>query len=312
MTNFYLIYGADKSLVQRERDKVLKSIGINDVVFYDMSTSSLGDVVEDASTMGLFSSKKVIVLDDCFFLGANKSIDEIEVLEKYIEKYNPNNYCILTAYMEKVDTRKKIYKLLSKHKVIELKKVDLEYLQDYVNEILKSDGFKMDDIDYFLKKVGNNLDNIKNELDKLMVYKLSDKVINNNDIDKICTKTLEEEIFVLTDAIIYKDIKKSLEYLDDFLNHGYDEMQIIMLLASQFRFMFQVKRLLNKNKSEGEIAKILEVNPYRVKFTVKKLYSYSEDMLLDYIKKVAKMDHDIKLGIMDKRIALELFVTLNN
>ena len=78
-----------------------------------------------------------------------------------------------------------------------------------------------------------------------------------------------------------------------------------------FRFFFQVKRLLNKNKSESEIAKTLEVNPYRVKFTVKKLYSYTENMLLNYIKKIAKMDHDIKLGLMDKRLALELFITMN-
>lgn len=311
MDNFYLIYGIDKSLVQREREKILKKLNIDDIVIYDVNNNSLLDIVEDASTMGLFSSKKVIVLDDCYFLGANKSIDNIEVLEDYIEKYNSNNYCILTSYTEKIDTRKKIFKLLNKHKVIELKKIDSNYLTNYVEEILKSNNCKMENIDYFLKRVGNNLDNIKNELDKLMIYKIDNNFINNNDVDKICEKILEEEIFVLTDAIIYKDIKKSLTYLEDFLNQGYDEMQIIMLLASQFRFMFQVKRLLNKNKSESEIAKILEVNPYRVKFTIKKLYSYSEDMLIDYIKKIAKMDHDIKLGIMDKRIALELFVIQN-
>ena len=68
---------------------------------------------------------------------------------------------------------------------------------------------------------------------------------------------------------------------------------------------------MNQNKSDGDIAKILEVNPYRVKFTIKKLYAYTESMLLQYIKKLAKMDHDIKLGLMDKKLALELFVTMN-
>ena len=68
---------------------------------------------------------------------------------------------------------------------------------------------------------------------------------------------------------------------------------------------------MNQNKLEGDIAKILEVNPYRVKFTVKKLYIYTEGMLLQYIKKLAKMDHDIKLGLMDKKLALELFITMN-
>jgi DNA polymerase-3 subunit delta len=89
---------------------------------------------------------------------------------------------------------------------------------------------------------------------------------------------------------------------------NYDEVQILILLANQFRFLYQVKRLLNKNKRYDEIAKILEVNPYRVKFTIKKLYTYTEDMLLDNIRRLAKIDHDIKLGIMNKRLALELFM----
>ena len=78
-----------------------------------------------------------------------------------------------------------------------------------------------------------------------------------------------------------------------------------------FCLLFQVKRLTNKNKSEQEIAKILEVNPYRVKFTKKKLYNYNEKLILTYIKKLAKIDHDIKLGLMDKKLALELFI-INN
>ena len=119
---------------------------------------------------------------------------------------------------------------------------------------------------------------------------------------------MEEEIFSLTDAIILKDTKKSLELLDSFLNLNYDEMQIIILLANQFHFLFQVKRLWNKNKTESEIAKILEVNPYRVKYSVRKIYSYSEQLILENIKKLAKIDHDIKLGLMNKNLALRLFI----
>ena len=35
---------------------------IDDIVRYDMNNSSLLDVVEDASTVGLFSSNKIIIL----------------------------------------------------------------------------------------------------------------------------------------------------------------------------------------------------------------------------------------------------------
>lgn len=312
MNNFYLIYGVDSSIINNELNKLISKLGIDDIVKYDMTNSSLLDVIEDASTVGLFSTNKIIVLDDCNFLCANKSIDDIEKLEEYIERYNPNNYCIFITYNDKVDSRKKIYKLLKKNgNIIELSNIDDNYLINYVSDTLKEEDYKIEDINYFINKVGKNLYNIRNELEKLMMYKLETKEIKNEDIDKISIKTLEEEIFAFTDAVILKNTSKALSLLEEFLKKDYEEIQIILLLASQFRFMFQVKRLLNKGKSEFEISKILEVNPYRVKFTIKKLYSYSEDMLLDYIKKLAKMDHDIKLGLINKRIALELFILEN-
>lgn len=311
MENFYLIYGPEKSLIQNELNNLIKKLKIDDVIKYDMTNSSILDVIEDASTVGLFSTKKVIILDDCYFLGANKTIDNLALLEQYLEKYNKDNYCIFLSYNEKVDTRKKVYKLLSKHKVIELKKIDEEYIKKYIEQELNKENYKIESINYFIEKVGNDLNNAKNELNKLMNYKLNDKLITNKDIDKITIHTIEEEIFALSDAIIAKDTKKALILLEDFLNKNYDEIQIIMLLASQFRFLFQVKHLLNKNMTESEIAKVLVANPYRIKFTVRKLYPYSEKELLDYIQKLAKIDHDIKLGIMNKKLALELFIIEN-
>lgn len=312
MHNFYLIYGSDRSIINNELNKLIEKLKIKDIVKYDMTTSNVLDVIEDASTVGLFSTNKIIILDDCYFLSANKTIDNISDLEEYIEKYNPNNYCIFIAYSDKIDTRKKIYKLLkSNAKIIEQTKIDDNYLINYIKEELTNEQYKMEDINYFLNKVGKNLNNIKNELNKLMMYKLDTKEIKNIDIDKIIVKSIEEEIFALTDAVILKNTELALNLLDSFLKKDYEEIQIIMLIAAQFRFLFQVKRLLNKGKSEAEIARILEVNPYRVKFTIKKLYSYTEDMLLDYIQKLAKMDHDIKLGLINKKLALELFI-INN
>ena len=309
MENFYILYGLEKGLIQNECNRIVQKLKIDDVVKYDMNTSSIVDIVEDLSTVGLFTGKKVLILEDAFFLGANKTIEQLESLEKYLEHYNSDNVCIFLSYVEKLDSRKKINKLLSKHKVMEFNACDMEYLEKYVLDTLKQEKYSMEDVSYFLKVVGSNFSNIQNELDKLMMYRIEEKKIFNSDIDKVTIRSMEEEIFALTDAIIVKDVQKSLTLLDNFLNRDYDEIQIIMLLASQFRFLFQVKRLMNKGKTEAEIAKILGANPYRVKFTLKKLYSYSEEELLRQIQRVAKMDHDIKLGIMNKKLALELFIT---
>ena len=92
MKNFYLIYGAERSFVNNELSKLIDKLNIGEVIKYDMQVSSISSVVEDALTVGLFTSNKIIILDDCFFLSANKTIDDIEMLEEYIDKYNPDNY----------------------------------------------------------------------------------------------------------------------------------------------------------------------------------------------------------------------------
>lgn len=308
MENFYVLYGLNKGLIKIELEKLLKKFKNCDLIKYDMSTTEIENIIEDARTVSLFGQKKVIILEDSFFLGTNKNIDNLKLLEDYIEHYNPDSYLIFICNLEKIDTRKKINKLLSKHKIMELNTLNETDLSHFVQEYLKKDGYKIEDIPFFLKRVGTNLSNIQNELDKLEMLTIEKKVITNDDVNKVTTKVVEEEIFTLTDAIILKDTKTALHLLDEFLNLNYDEIQIIMLLSSQFHFLFQVKRLLNKNKTAEEIAKILEVNPYRVKYTIKKLYTYTEDEILGYIKRLAKMDHDIKLGLIQKNLALRLFI----
>lgn len=313
MENFYLLYGTDKSVIENELNKLIKKLGIDDIVKYSMDSDLIDDVVMDASTISMFSSKKIIILENSIFLCANKSIDKIEVLEEYINKYNKDSYLIFTVVSEKIDTRKKIYKRIKDNgKIIECNKGNNKYIEDYINDYLKESSYDMEDINYFVSIVGTNLDNIKNELDKLFMYKLDSKKISNSDIEKVVIKNSEEEIFSLTDAIILRDVKKALVLLDEFLNKSYDEIQILNLLASQFRFLFQVKRLVNKNKRYDEIAKILEANPYRVKFTIKKIYTYTEKDLIDRIKALGKIDHDIKFGLIDKRVALEMFILDSN
>ena len=143
MENFYLIYGTNKGLITEETKKIIHSLKEADIIKYDMTNTLIEDVVEDASTVNLFHPKKVIILEDCYFLEGNKTIEHLEKMEQYIEQYNSDSYLIFICNAEKIDTRKKINKLLSKHKVIEANKVDKAFLEKYVMNNLKEDGYKM-------------------------------------------------------------------------------------------------------------------------------------------------------------------------
>ena len=309
MKNFTLIYGLDKALIKNEIEKIRKQLNTSNIIKYSFGKDSLEDILLDASLVSMFGEKKFIVVwDASFFSSSGKNDDSLKMLQ-YFEHYNSDTYLVFVCLTEKVDTRKKIYKKIKEiGTVIEVTSKDDRFIREYVFRILKENHYVMKDLSYFLDKVGTNIDNIQNELDKLFMYTIDEKNITKEDIDKLIVPFLEDEIFALTDAVIRGDTDRSLELLEEFLNKGYDEMQILVLLASQFRFMFQVKRLSSKNFSNDQISKELSANPYRVKKTIQNCYYYSDTDLLLYLKKLAELDKNIKLGKFDKNLGLQLFL----
>ena len=82
-------------------------------------------------------------------------------------------------------------------------------------------------------------------------------------------------------------------------------------MANQFRLIYQSKELYKKGNREDTISKILNVHPYRVKLALEKSKNYSSKILLNYLLKLAEMDFKIKNGLIDKNLALELFILEN-
>lgn len=309
MKNFYLVYGNERTIVKNKVDNIISEIGSMDVVKYSYDDALVDDVILDAYTLSMFSPNKVIVIDNCDFFSGSKSKASLEKFEDYFKNFNTNTYIIFICYSDKIDSRKKIVSFIKNNgNVIEIKKDDSKYVCDYITNILDKNNFKMEDLNYFISKVGINLDNISNELDKLMIYKANSNYICNEDIDLLVISNYDNEIYEFTDAIFKRDVNRALSLMNEFLNKSFDEIGLISLVSNHFMFLLQVKLLVNKNKGYQEIGSILGVNPYRVKFTLSNLYYYSVDMLISYINRLFEIDKDIKLGKINKTIALEMFI----
>lgn len=304
----YLIYSLDKEMIEKYLSKLIlkESIIDNSVIRYTLNEDNVNDILEECNTMSLFSLKKLVILESTNALSSKGK--EITEITKYLDNYNKNVILVFTSLSDKVDTRKKIYKKINEIGKIEYLNKDNNYLKKLIKE--KINDYKMNDIviDYFLNKVGSNINNIENELDKLMIYKLDEKEILKGDIDSMCISNMEEEIFALSDAIIKNDNKKALELYNLFITRNYEVTQMIGLIASQFRFLLQIKLLYNKGKSNDEIAKLLEVHPYRVKLAINNCYYYSVESLSSYLNKLFELDKNIKLGLIDKNIFFQLFI----
>lgn len=306
----YLIYSEYNDLLELYINKLIdKEKVLNDsVIKYSLDNDSIDDIIEECNILGLFSLKKIVVLESTnAFSSKGKEITE---LIDYLDNYNKDVILVFKCNLGKVDTRKRLYKKISSvGKVLCLTK-DNNYLVNFVKELLKD--YKMDNINYFLTVVGTDINNITNELNKLINYKLEDKHITNNDIDSLCITNNDEEIFALTDAIVKNNIKESIRLYNVFLDKNYEVTAMIGLIASQFRFLLQVKLLYNKGLSNDKIASSLGVHPYRVKLAINNLYYYSKELLESYLVKLFELDKKIKLGVIDKNTAFELFILNKN
>lgn len=308
MNNLYLIYGTDKALINKEIDKIINNLKIdeNNIIKFNNDFTIL-NLIEEASTISLFSNKKILIIEGLNIFTSEEKLENIELLEDLLTKINDDVNFIFYLNLEKVDTRRKIYKIiLNKGKIIEIKK-DYNNLFNYVNNYLEGYKISNNDLNYFLSIVGTNIDNITNELDKLMTYKIKEKEIKKEDIELLVSVINEEEVFALTDSVIKGDAKKSLELYHKFIDQNYEISHLIALLASQFRLLYQVKRFKKYNLSNDEMAKILDAHPYRVKLALQNSYNHSLVELENYLIKLANLDKNIKLGNVNKSY-LELFL----
>lgn len=309
--NFYLFYGEDKAVLNKEIDNLKKSLLINedDIIYYDIE--NIYDIIDEAQTVSMFSLNKFIIIDSLSYLSDKKDNKDIKLLEDYFEHYNPNSYLVFVSNKDSIDTKKKLVKLISSKGISKKVEASDEYLNKYIKDYLSSNNYIMNNLDitYFMTRVGNNINNITNELDKLMLYKEKDKAITREDITKLTIENIDNPVYDLVGFILKNENKKAIELYNNFMQNGMDASSLIPVIASQIRLLFQVKRLYNQGKTNDEIAKTLEFKSvYRVKYLLSDSYYYTEEDLLKYLSHLADLDKNIKLGLVDPRVSLELFI----
>ena len=295
----YFIIG-ELSIINKTVKEIINSLEINEssISKYDLSEVSINYVIDDINTIGLFSDKKLVI---CYNLDL---IDDDNILLKYLNNQNDN--ILILSQTKKPDERKKLVKELRKQtKVMDMTSIDLI---DYIKEELKD--YEVSNMSYLLIRdySSNDYERIKREIDKLKMYKLEEKKITEEDIKKLIKKSFDGNIFDLQNAIYTKNKKEMFEVYYELIKNKEDEIKILSTLAGYFRLLLKIKLLLLSKKDETIISE-LKLHPYRFKLLKEQSFQFSKEMLLNYLKELSKTDINIKTGALDKKIAMELFLS---
>lgn len=305
----YVLYGENETELNKFIDSLQKENNIEDKVTYNYKDSSIDDVLEEASYSDLFGTKKLIVLNDSDFL-TSKSTLEHKGLDNYINSPNPNTILIFKIIIDKLDERKKLVKTLKeKSKVIEFKIPDEKNIDAYIKEYYKNLEYKITNeaINEIKNRLKANPKVLDTELNKLALYKYEDKNITIIDVIKVITKYEENNIFKLVDAVIKKDKSTIFTLYKELIENKEEPTVILVLLANQFRLMYQANVLASSGLDKYKIGTFLKEHHYRVGLALDNSKNIEQDELIKYLKRLAEIDIEIKTGLTDKTKALETF-----
>ena len=303
--NVYLITGSNDSVISNTVSDILKQVNCDDnnKIIYNLKENTISDVIEEANTVSLFRSNKVILV-------YSSSIDKLddEELIMYLNNYNKDVYLIFIV--EKSDARKKIVKLINEKGIsIDSDNVDKSYNKNYVVSYLKDNGYKMNSnvIECFLSRVSDNINDIRNELDKLFIYKLDDKNISLDDVKLITYDNTDNIIYEFTNALLEKDENKAISMYHSFIDSNMAIDYILASIYNSYKTLYQIKEL-NKNNSIRDISKTIGKKEYYVEKMLYRSMNYNDSELLDIIHTLAMIDKNYKSGLCNPVMEVELFI----
>ncbi|OFO51397.1 MULTISPECIES: DNA polymerase III subunit delta [Nosocomiicoccus] len=318
MEKLYLVYGKNRVRIDETVNKLTKDYlatvdDFNRIVF-DYIETEIEHIIEESITLPFLSDRKVVIVKDAFLFTAEKkrtSIDHnIDKMIQYIEDKEDDTLLIFVTSAEKLDNRKKITKLIKKQgKIIECEEMNERELVQHINDAVKSEGLTIrnDAVNELLNRTGANYTIVKNELEKLMLF--AHDIITVEDVNIIVSKSLEANVFSLTDFILKNQKREAVDVFRDLILQKEEPIKLLGLISSQFRLYYQTKILMNEGMRQDEISSRLKVHPYRVKLAMSQVNQYPLEVLLQKMVLIRDMDYELKSTYLDSEALFEVFIS---
>lgn len=316
----YLVLGTEKFLQDQVRTEILKKIkidGEDDLNFlsFDMENSSIDEVIAEAETLPFFGDQRLVFVENPYFLTGEKGTNDIDqntdLLVNYLKEPLETTVLVIFAPYEKLDERKKVTKQLKKTAItIDVKQLDEKAVRQYLLNTLENSEIKMDRqaIDLFLRLTDLDLSKMMRELQKILLYGQEQEVITVKEIEQLVPKTLEHNLFDMTQYILSGRTEQALRLFQDLVTQGEETIKINAILLSQIRLFLQTKFLVKIGYQQANIAETLKIHPYRVKLAMQEVRKFDEQTLRRLFDELVEMDYEIKSGKIEKELSFQLFV----
>ncbi|MFS9097701.1 DNA polymerase III subunit delta [Streptococcus infantis] len=315
-----LFTGADQGQYDIMKTQVLKQIGYDpadlNFAYFDMKEVDYKSLELELVSLPFFADEKIVILDHFLDITTAKkrylTYDELKAFEDYLENPVPSSKLVIFAE-GKLDSKRRLVKLLKRDAtVFEALEPKEQELRAYFQKWTQEQGLTFDgnSFEQLLIKSGFQFSEIQKNLLFLQAYK-DNGDITEEDIVEAIPKTLQDNIFDLTQLILGKKIDQARDLVKDLTLQGEDEIKLIAIMLGQFRLYTQVKILQESGQTESQMVSSLgnylgrNPNPYQIKFALRDSRRLSLDFLQNSIRYIIQADYQIKTGVYEKGYLFE-------
>ena len=303
----FLIMSDSKTLLDKKIHEILKNS--SNVVRYVYPDNSITDILEEASYVSLFDEEKFLIVKNANFFGKGKLNEkDSELLTQYFEHPYPYTTLIFTTY-EDIYKRKSLTKRVEEVGDLVVLKVPKNY--DLFLEIKKKMSYyKVEDatVRYMIEACLSSLDILEQEIEKLSLKYSEGDSISLSEMKKIIVPNVNDNVFKFVDAVIQKDAYQIFHLYQDFLTIKTDSLQLMNLLAREYRMIYFYKILERRRTTSRDMLSELKIQDWQLEKLRKEASCYHEDDINDYLVQLSQLDMKIKSGQYDKTTAFQAFL----
>ncbi len=318
LKNIYILYGEEWYLLENCLKKIKHLFGecIKGINYIQIDDTNISEIISDIETPAFGYEKKLIIARNTGILkkeGKRKNAELGKIRDRLAEYLEENSKSmaesvVLVFVEEEIDNKTNLYKTIDKLGVV----CHFEYQKPIqIEKRIKviCHGYKVNISDsnlrYFIECCGTNMQELINEIRKLIEYAGENGTIQKEDMDCLCIKKLESVIFDLTDSLGRKETNKALQVLRNLLYAKEPIQRILITLYNHFKKLYLTKMAIKYDK---DIITSLNLKPNQT-FLVNKYKTqakyFEEKDLKAILQNLRDLDYHYKIGQIDLQIGLE-------
>lgn len=303
----YLLWGQEAYLRKQYRDRLRSALAGEDTMnchYFQGKDTDTGEIIDLAETLPFLAPRRVIIVEDSGLFKKGG-----EALAEYLKRAADAAYFVFIE--EEVDKRSRLYKAVKETgRITEFSVQDENTLCRWIAGMAAREkkGITEHSIRYFLEKTGTDMANIRMELEKLFCYTADRNTITEEDIDKICTRKVSNQIFDMISALAEKKQKKALALYYDLLALKEPPMRILFLIGRQFNLLMQVKECRKKGYDNRTIAGKTGLRDFLVGKYAAQASRFPTDGLKKAVNACVETEEKVKTGGINDVLGVELLI----